>query len=198
MNRLINKIQQEIDLKFYSEFNPYCKDPVLIAGDGRSGTTWLSNIINYKNDCRYIFEPFWSEKVPICHKFRLLQYLRPDNKDKYFIETAKKVLYGRLKYKWTDQFNKRLFGKRILVKDIRANLMLKWLYNKFPKLKIILLLRHPCAVANSKAKAGWDPPNLEKLFLRQQDLVEDFLFPFVNELEKVQDDFEKRIFSWCI
>lgn len=198
MDKFLNKIKKELDRLFYFDNNPYCKAPVLLAGDGRSGTTWVSSIINYKNNFRCIFEPFWSRKTPICYKFRLLQYLRPENKDTYFFETAEKVLYGRVRNKWIDQYNKKLFGKRILIKDIRTNLMLKWIHTNFPRVKIILLLRHPCAVANSKIKAGWATPNLDKLFVEQEELMADFLKPFRKEIERAQGDFEKRIFSWCI
>ena len=76
--------------------------------------------------------------------------------------------------------------------------MLKWIHTNFPRVKIILLLRHPCAVANSKIKAGWATPNLDKLFLEQEELMADFLKPFRKEIERAQGDFEKRIFSWCI
>ena len=33
------------------------RDAVFLAGSGRSGTTWLSEVINYKGGYRYVFEP---------------------------------------------------------------------------------------------------------------------------------------------
>ena len=59
-----------------------------------------------------------------------------------------------------------------------------------------MLLRHPCAVANSKLKLGWDS-HLDD-FLMQDELVTDFLSPFQKELENAKDPFDKHIFMWCV
>ena len=55
-----------------------------------------------------------------------------------------------------------------------------------------MLLRHPCAVANSKLKLGWET-HLDD-FLSQDELMEDFLRPFKKGLENAADPF-KSIFS---
>ena len=34
------------------------RSSVFLAGSGRSGTTWLSEIINHRRGYRYVFEPF--------------------------------------------------------------------------------------------------------------------------------------------
>jgi Sulfotransferase domain len=89
-----------------------------------------------------------------------------------------------------------VFLQKRLIKDVRANLMLKWIHTNFPGIPIILLFRHPCAVACSRIKQNWST-NLEA-FLTQKDLMEDYLNPFKTEIEKTHDIFEKEIFSWCI
>jgi len=169
---------------------------VFLAGTGRSGTTRLSNKINYNNEYRYIFEPFHPYKVNICRKFRYRQYLRPDNRAKYFIEPARAILCGKLRNSWPDSHNSRLICEKRLVKDIRANHLLRWIYAQFPGVRIILLLRHPCAVANSRVKLHWDSHIDE--FLSQQDLMEDYLNPYRKQIQKVKGNFEKQVFLWCI
>ena len=36
---------------------------VLLAGTGRSGTTWVEKVINHRNRFRVMFEPFHQKKV---------------------------------------------------------------------------------------------------------------------------------------
>ncbi len=74
--------------------------------------------------------------------------------------------------------------------------MLKWLHANFAGMRIVFVLRHPCAVANSRMKLGWGAP-LER-FLSQGDLVEDHLRPFANEIGQAQDPFDRQVFMWCI
>lgn len=50
---------------------------VLIAGTGRSGTTWLSGLVNHDRRYRDVFEPFNPGKVEAFRGFRSKQYLRP-------------------------------------------------------------------------------------------------------------------------
>jgi hypothetical protein len=176
--------------------NSDVSNTILLAGTGRSGTTWVSNIINYKHEYRYMFEPFNPLKVDICNNFKNRQYLRSDNQDKAYFEPARCILTGNIRNYWIDRYNYKIISVKRLIKDIRANLILKWLSANFSGLKIILLLRHPCAVANSKLKLNWGT-HLDEL-LSQKELMEDFLSPFEKEIQNAQTLFEKHIFLWCI
>lgn len=182
--------------KIFFDLNSDYKQSIFLAGTGRSGTTWVSSIINYDNEYRDIFEPFHPYKVSIVKHFRYRQYLRPDNQAREFIEPTKAILSGKVKNKWTDQFNKKTFCQKRMIKDIRANFLLKWLHVHFPEVPIILLLRHPCAVVNSKLYLGWED-HLDEL-LAQPELVEDFLFPFIQEIKSAKTAFEKQVFLWCL
>ncbi len=46
------------------DFNDY-RQTVFVSGVGRSGTTWVANIINYANDYRFMFEPFHPQRVDV-------------------------------------------------------------------------------------------------------------------------------------
>jgi hypothetical protein len=177
------------------DFNDY-RQTIFVSGVGRSGTTWLANIINYANNYRFMFEPFHSQRVDIVSHFRHRQYLRPDNHDKAFIEPAKAILSGKVKNPWVDKLNRKLIAGKRLIKDIRTNHLLKWIKTNFPEIPIILLLRHPCAVAHSKLALNWDI-HLDK-YLAQEQLMEDFLAPFRAEIQNAQDAFERHIFVWCV
>jgi hypothetical protein len=172
------------------------RSSVFLAGSGRSGTTWLSQIINHGRHYRYVFEPFNPGVVgSFCH-FETKQYLRPDDRREEFLEPARRALTGELRDPWTDRFNGRIVARRRLIKDIRANLLLGWMRANFPGMPIILLLRHPCAVVTSRLALGWKD-NLSET-MDQQDLVEDFLLPMEAEIRAARGDFERHLFLWCI
>ena len=172
------------------------RSSVFLAGSGRSGTTWVSGIINHRNGFRLVFEPFHPDRVGICKNFRRKQYLRPDDRREEYLEAARKVLAGRIRSPWTDRFNRKFVARRRLIKDIRANLLLGWMRENFPGMPIILLLRHPCAVAVSRLALGWRD-NLSEM-MQQEELVEDFLGPVEAEIRAARDAFERHVFSWCI
>ena len=68
----INKIES-IAFKLFSkikrDFNSKLKDSVILVGDGRSGTTWIANIVNFRKDFTYLFEPFHPVNSEICKDF---------------------------------------------------------------------------------------------------------------------------------
>jgi hypothetical protein len=178
------------------DVNPDLLATILVAGTGRSGTAWAANIINYDNSARYMFEPFHPYKVPICAGFRYRQYLRPDNTDPKYVDPARAILTGRVRNDWIDQFNRRVVSRRRIIKEIRANLMLKWIKTQFQEVRMVLMLRHPCADANSRLHLGWQS-HLDEL-LAQPDLVSDYLTPYISEMNAARTDFEKHVFLWCI
>lgn len=194
--KIILSILHRIQKSIFIDYGANYQNSIFLAGTGRSGTTWLSDIINYKNEYRYIFEPFYNSKLNICNNFTYKQYLRPDNRDKKYIIPAQLILTGKIRNYWTDSHNRKIIANKRLIKDIRANFLLKWLFENFPGIKIILALRHPCAVANSRIKLKWD--TLFEKFLFDEELAEDFLSPFVNDIKKAGSDFEKQIFLWCV
>jgi len=184
---------------FFLDLNKDFKNSIFLSGDARSGTTWVPNIINYKNDFRYMFEPFHPSHIKICNKFKFYQYLRTTDDRKYFVNTASRILSGQVRHHRIDRFNSRFFYSKRLIKDIFGNLFLRWIKEFFPDVKIILLLRHPCAVANSKLRLRhWSWPENPEEFLEQQDLVDDFLYPFIDDIKSAEGFFEKQIFIWCI
>ncbi|MGI8540235.1 MAG: sulfotransferase [Rubrobacteraceae bacterium] len=172
------------------------RDTILVAGSGRSGTTWLSELINRENEYRFIFEPFHPGKVAPCEPFLRKQYLRPEDDRAIYLEAAGKILSGKIRSRWADRFNRKLLARRRLIKDIRANLLLGWTRRHFPETPIILLLRHPCAVADSRLRLGWRD-NLDEM-MSQRQLVEDHLEPLEADILAAKDPFERSIFLWCI
>jgi hypothetical protein len=189
---IINTVSTDKDLNY--------KNTVFLAGTGRSGTTWLSNVINYNNEYRYMFEPFNTNKVKSVKRyFNYLQYLKSDDKNIEHYQLVKRVLSGDINNLWISSYNKKINAKKRLIKDIRGNLMLYYMYKNFPEIPIIFVIRHPCAVTYSKMKLNWDT-HLD-IYLNQEDLLKDYLLPFRPVIEKVENEgsqFEKHIMMWCI
>jgi hypothetical protein len=184
-----------IDHKIFIDLGNY-KNTVFLAGTGRSGTTWVQNVINHDATYRIMFEPFQSRKIELLRAWNFRQYLRPDNRNPVFLRPASVILHGQIKDPWIDQLNTRILTNKRLIKDIRTNLILRWIKENFPQIPIIFLLRHPCAIAASKIKLGWEA-HLEE-FLSQDELLDDFLSPYQSDIAKAKDPFEKFIFSWCV
>ena len=143
-----------------------------------------------------MFEPFHSNKIDLLSDWNFRQYLRPSDRSDKYLKPATAILSGNIRSDWIDKYNRRLFSRKRLIKDIRAQHILRWIYINFPEIPIVLLLRHPCAVANSKLKLGWDA-HLQD-FLVQDALMEDFLNPFKRLLQTAKNNFEKHILMWCV
>ena len=177
------------------------RDTVLIAGVGRSGTTWLADLINFDGCYRDLFEPFHPWLVPAAKPLKGHWYQRAGDKPPAaFVDYVSRVLRGRVRDSWIDRFNRRLVSRRRLVKAIRANLFLGWLADHYPQVRIVLLIRHPAAVVRSRLGLhnGWQwRPTLLELF-EQRRLMER-LSPYQRQLAlDASGLFDEYLLTWSI
>lgn len=168
---------------------------VVLAGSGRSGTTWLGEIIDRHHDHRVIFEPLKANAVPLARPFVHGHYLRPGDTDPRYREPIERILTGRIRNRWTDHQNHVRWTRRRLVKDVRANNLLPWLHDAFPEVPLVYLVRHPVAVAVSTRALGWRD-QLDGM-LAQPALVADHLEPARPLLRSLATPWERRIGQWC-
>lgn len=199
-NKLVSKTRKAIrklkpQRKFFYDNAPI-ENTIFVAGAARSGTTWLQNIINYSFDYRVMFEPFHSGKVSLVKHFNFRQYLQPDNRDSNFLEPTRAILAGKIRNTWVDDFNTNFYVQKRVIKDVRTNLMLKWINRNFPFIPIVLIVRHPCPVAVSRRERGFDT-HLDS-YLSQDLLMQDHLSEFRSLIENTSSLFEKHILIWCI
>jgi hypothetical protein len=180
------------------------EDTIILAGMGRSGTTWGADIINHDNSYRAIFEPFLPAYVKEASGFEYIQYLNPQTKNDFLACQAKRILTGKTRNQWVDKGNPGILYRHRLVKTIRANLMLAWLRNLDVRLPLVLMVRHPLQVVASWLKLGWGKETLGRrsdfeIITSQQALFADF--PVVSDAMKyidTQDNFERTVFQWCV
>lgn len=166
---------------------PAPSQAILLAGSGRSGTTWLSDVLATVPGTQRIFEPLrqaarWDPALATSVRS---PYLRPDGDYLQWHALLYRVLTGRCRTYWTDSKRTSFFPDRLLIKEIRANFMLGYVHDHFGP-RIVYLLRHPCAVVASRVRLGWRI-NLGDL-LRQEELVEDHLSGWVPHMERARND----------
>ncbi|XAL98840.1 sulfotransferase [Phycisphaeraceae bacterium D3-23] len=169
---------------------------VLVAGTGRGGTTWLSQLINHDHHYRLMFEPVMPDHVPMFEPLSRRPYLPRDETDDTWGQPLDRVFSGRLRNTWVDAHNSRLIARHRLVKDIRLNLALPWIAQRYPRMPIVWLLRHPCAVAYSKLKLGWNT-HLD-LFLEDHRLMRDHLSPYRALLSSAAEPWDRHVLMWCV
>lgn len=200
---------------------------IMIFGSGRSGTTWIQDVIAKTENLSPLFEPL-HPCVGVVSKKYANKYLIEDDKAndlqlfvaslveskcpstwiKYrsipyrlipCVETFKSIrniyeLLVRYKnyFKRKKEFNRDTSG--VVIKFIRANLLIKWLVNKF-EFDSILVLRHPCAVIESKIRldksaqasglqhgaSDWDPDVTIGEFLADIELKNKYILPYFSE-----------------
>jgi hypothetical protein len=193
------RIRRRLSIAAHNLYVDANRDPratVLLCGSGRSGTTWLVGVANFDNHYRLMIEPFNRAQVPAVRAFRRRQYLRPSNVDPAYLGPATAIFTGALRDGYVDQLNRRVVCSSRIAKDVRCTLMLGWLRARFPGMRIVYVLRHPCAVAYSRTKLGWD--DIREDYLGQPDLIEDHLTPFAAAIRAAKTDFERHVFDWCV
>lgn len=181
---------------FYWDKNQDTAHTIIISGVGRGGTTWLSELINYQNDFRYIFEPLHTHKVGIVKDFDRREYFPIGIKNN---KTAvlEQILKGKVRGYWVDHYNTVIFPKRRLIKFIRANLLLGWINQNHPEIPIILMIRNPFATVLSQMNGNWNV-DLNQLYLNNKLFVNDYLLHKEHFLNSLTSKFEKHFAMWCI
>ena len=172
------------------------RDSVLIAAMQRSGTTWLSDIINFDGSYRSMYEPFHNRNVSQVEHFRTWQYLRPTDSSARYLEPAAAIFEGRIRNPWISAYNRRMIAGPRIIKDVRSLMMIGWIRAHWPEMPVVLLMRHPCAVLNSLLKLRWHS-NAAKEILAQPQLMEDHLEPFRADIEAVSRDVDDHMLAWC-
>jgi len=134
---------------------------IIIFGSGRSGTTWLGEIMSNVVDSKLIDEPLKNSNSYKIDKIGLTgwgQFIPEDDTEwsevfNYF----NRLLSGREFNPNHIRNNSKLFTSKIFIlKFIRANLLMPWLVNNFNVRTPIYLIRNPYAVVASRLKhAGW-------------------------------------------
>lgn len=172
------------------------EDTTLLLGSARSGTTWVGELIDRHRDHRVLFEPFSPARVPEMSAFEGVDYLAPGSGTREQRDQAARMLRGEVRNGWVDHTNRAVLPRRRLLKEVRANCLAGWLSRTFPDSPLVLVIRHPLAVAASRLRLGWED-NLDPLLrgdLRERHLGEGL----ARTLEGWQDPLSRQVAQWAI
>jgi hypothetical protein len=171
----------------------------MLVSSGRSGSTWLSEVLVEAFSCRMIFEPLRRDRVPLSADVHWGPYAEPGRADPELARVMERIVTGRIRSQWTDQFNRYRLPRRRLVKEIRVTTLLPWMSARYPEMPIIYLLRHPVASAWSASELGWDSYFSE--FEHQRALMEGPLSPWRDVIARHAVDpdlFHRHVLRWCM
>jgi hypothetical protein len=182
----------------YRDDHPETGRCVLLAGTARSGTTWVGELLAAQRPCRVMFEPFQPHKVAAFRGYEYFHYARPHEDDRELEAYCRRIFSGRIRHPWIDREVACLRPEARLVKEIRANLFLKWIALRFPEVRRLFVLRHPCAVVESRLRLGWATDSDIASFLAQPALVSDFLADKLELIASTTTDEGKHAIVWCI
>ena len=119
-NALLNAAKPAV-LSANYHLNNY-NEVVWVIGSGRSGTTWVTDMLNYKQGFREMLEPFRPHVVSRSAFLRLNQYVRPNHRHATLDAFYAEVFSGRFQHVEVDSPANKLLFKGLLVKDVFANL----------------------------------------------------------------------------
>jgi hypothetical protein len=170
----------------------------LVASTGRSGSTWMAELLNHRNDHRLVFEPFRPERVRKARPIRWGLYVDPEDQDHPLAPLIDELLAGRVRSWWTDRQNHRLVASRRIVKEIRITNLLPWIRRRHPQLPIAYVVRDPVAVARSWLELGWGT-DVDDL-LRHEELLDRIGAPaeIAAEVAGNGDGFDHVVLRWCL
>ncbi|HEU5304986.1 MAG TPA: sulfotransferase [Gemmatimonadales bacterium] len=195
---LWNRAVHAVCGRLYRDAN---RDPgrsLMVAGTARSGTTWLAEVIASQTKSRIMFEPFHSRLVPAFRAFRYFQYMRPEEPDDELLDYCRQVFTGAIRDRWIDREVEHLRPTNRVIKEIRANLFLKWIRVRFPEMPLVVIVRHPCAVVWSRLQLGWATDGDIEPLLDQSKLVQDFLEDRLDLIRSARTPEEKHAVIWCV
>jgi hypothetical protein len=158
--------------------------PIFIAGVAAHSLNAVAEYIESASDCKRLIEPFTSFYYPASPGFPYYFHLRPDNADPKYLRRVATVL--------APHGGKR----RVLIQEWRANLWLGWLSKQFPQTRVVLVVRHPCAVASTRILL--DTPTRTKVFAWRVPRIQDGLERFADLINHSTDLFDRHVIDWCL
>jgi hypothetical protein len=129
-----------------------CPENVIaIHGAPRSGTSWIGQIINSHPKVAFRFQPLFSyvfkdrlnEKSTTQEITTFFEDIYKTDDD--FILQRENIKKGNY-----PQFKKDANPTHMVYKEVRYHHILYNLFEKYPKIKVVGIVRHPCSVINSQ------------------------------------------------
>lgn len=188
---------------------------VALLGFGRSGTTWVSDIISKVTGTLVLFEPFHPTVTELSERFSYSEVRNPED-SRVLKEYFDGLLEKRNRKMWllrnhvpvglnkvSPEFLDTIWDEcRVSgFKAIRGNSMVDWFHREMGY-KVVFMVRHPCAVvASIKRRSnfwefGW--PRTYELFLSKTVYNGNSAERFRPIVEDVKDDIGRFAVMWAV
>ncbi|MBZ8182196.1 sulfotransferase family protein [Oscillatoria salina] len=191
---------------FFSIFLTREQRPILVVGLPRTGTTWIASVLNTAAGIEYFHEPFNPINIHqsashLRQAMMMRKYLAWEDEDEEFARYCRATFAGELPdngylYNYLGWIYKQFpqWHGRVLIKDVHCYLTLNWLKRQVNPL-IVIVLRHPCAVAASWFRLYGKVSTFERS-LFQPKLLDDYLQSFIPLLEQTQGFWQRIGAFW--
>lgn len=146
--------------RFLAQLAPFETPPILILSFPRSGSSWVGKILSTSENVAYLREPITQQYI-FEHggRFALIDINKSASARTIYQKLSDEAFRGippkhsMVVNNWRDFAYPSRKGKRILIKEV--NPRAARFYCEHYKPKVILLLRHPAAIALSFYQLGW-------------------------------------------
>lgn len=191
------------------------RQPILVSGAHRSGTTWVGKMLAACDQVAYISEPLnvWHRPgvfhAPVRYWY---MYICQENEDKFLpaiqetlnfdyhawdeinsLRSVKDLL--RMGRDWKNFSNAKKRELRPLLKDPFAVFSVPW-FKETLNCQTVITVRHPAAYASSLKRLNWEFDFSD--LLNQPLLMRDWLGPFKAEMETLQQVDKDIIGKSCL
>lgn len=178
---------------------------IFILGFGRSGTTWLSDIISKALGGLILFEPMHPQVMDDALDFCYYDGIDPE-KNKLLKQHFDRMLEGSISHRWlirnhlpspmegpSHWYVQQLLDNCTVIgfKMIRGNFLIDFLKTHYPNAKILYINRHPMAVMASikKRTRFWEEFGIDKHTEKFGEIVQRSKYLDQNQ----KDDYSKLI-----
>ena len=175
-------------------------ETMVILGAPRSGSTWLAELVSTVDGVIQVFEPMNPDHVPEVKDINYRRNMYKKSNDvwaegKVFFDRA---LAGKVINPWTASQIPPLDipgSNRLVVKFVRANLILDWLVENYNLPVPAVSIRHPCAIIASNRNKQWPAPTLEELL---KNRYFDSFPKIKRDCQYLDSPLERAAISWCL
>ena len=178
--------------------------PLLIVGEGRSGTSWIGQTLGQASNAIYYREPCHPNKMGWGEEIAWSTYLKPGEIDHYFTPSLDAAFKGLItrgqQWSWSKYLRRITPGYKVVIKEVAAFMSLEWIVERYHP-DVLVVIRHPCAVALSNKNRNAfvsEQQRIERL-LENQLLVDEHLdLKTISVLKQVTTPLEVYAASWAV
>jgi hypothetical protein len=168
---------------------------IFVLGDGRSGTTWIAEVLNFDKKYLSLSEPFHGRRIMQLSNDRLYPTRNDLNKlgrRGFNLESYAGVMpsFAGL------ELPKKCVFSGAIIKDISSHLILPKIQDD--RRKNVLVIRNPLSVAISKEGYGkWNTERDINNFLKQSPALQSLGSQCISRYS-VNTKFLEYVFTWCL